>query len=64
MAAEYTSVSLSTADRAAKVRFRRALSLMAMTLVLPGSAQLACGNKSVGRAALRIWFALLMVGAG
>ena len=64
MAAEYTSVSLSTADRAAKVRFRRALALMAMTLVLPGSAQLACGNKSVGRAALRIWFALLMVGAG
>ena len=64
MAAEYTSVSLSTADRAAKVRFRRALALMAMTLVLPGSAQLACGNKSVGRAALRIWLALLMVGAG
>ena len=46
------------------MRFRRALALMAMTLVLPGSAQLACGNKRVGRAALRIWFALLMVGVG
>ena len=37
---------------------------MAMTLVLPGSAQVACGNRRVGLAALRIWFALLMVGAG
>ena len=33
MAAEYTSAGPSTADRAAKVRFRRALALMAMTLV-------------------------------
>ena len=54
----------STEDRAARVRFRRALALMAMTLVLPGSAQLACGNRRVGRAALRIWFALLLVAAG
>ncbi len=64
MAAEYPSAGLSTADRAARVRFRRALALMAMTLVLPGSAQLACGNRRVGRAALRTWFALLIVGAG
>jgi LCP family protein required for cell wall assembly len=64
MAAEYTSAGLTTADRAARVRFRRALALMAMTLVLPGSAQLACGNKRVGRAALRTWFALLLVAAG
>ena len=38
----------STEERAARVRFRRALALMAMTLVLPGSAQLACGNRRVG----------------
>jgi LCP family protein required for cell wall assembly len=63
MAAEYTSAGASTADRAARVRFRRALALMAMTLVLPGSAQLACGNKRVGRTALRIWCALLIAGA-
>ncbi|QIG44058.1 LCP family protein [Nocardioides anomalus] len=56
--------SLSTADRAARVRFRRAVALMAMTLVLPGSAQLAAGNRKVGRAALRTWFALLIVAAG
>ncbi|MGQ0844490.1 MAG: LCP family protein [Sporichthyaceae bacterium] len=36
------------------VRFRRALTLLAMTLVLPGSAQVMCGNKAVGRAALRV----------
>jgi LCP family protein required for cell wall assembly len=54
----------STEDRAARVRFRRAVSLMAMTLVLPGSAQLACGNRRVGRTALRLWFALVLVGAG
>jgi hypothetical protein len=37
---------------------------MAMTLVLPGSAQLACGNRRVGLTALRIWFALLAVATG
>ncbi|HEY2832413.1 MAG TPA: LCP family protein [Sporichthyaceae bacterium] len=36
------------------VRFRRALALLGMTLVLPGSAQVMCGSKTVGRAALRV----------
>ncbi|WP_248582894.1 LCP family protein [Nocardioides sp. InS609-2] len=49
-------------DRAARVRFRRAVSLMLMTLVLPGSAQLVAGNRRVGRIALRIWFALVLLG--
>ena len=53
-----------TPDRAAKVRFRRAITLMVMTLVLPGSAQLVAGNRRVGRIALRTWFALLAVGLG
>jgi polyisoprenyl-teichoic acid--peptidoglycan teichoic acid transferase len=53
-----------TEERAARVRFRRALALMAMTLVLPGSAQVAFGNRRVGMVALRLWFALLVVGAG
>ncbi|QWC84036.1 LCP family protein [Nocardioidaceae bacterium] len=39
--------------RAASLRFRRALTLMAMTLVLPGSAQLVAGNRRVGRIAVR-----------
>lgn len=55
---------ISTAERAARVRFRRAIALMMMTLVLPGSAQLVAGNARVGRIALRIWFGLLLLAAG
>ncbi|MEP7089435.1 MAG: LCP family protein [Nocardioidaceae bacterium] len=46
---------------ASRVRFRRAVTLLLMTLVLPGSAQLAVGRRDVGRIALRI--ALGAVGA-
>lgn len=46
-------------ERAARVRFRRALSLMAMTLVVPGSAQLVAGNRKVGLVALLTWLGLL-----
>jgi polyisoprenyl-teichoic acid--peptidoglycan teichoic acid transferase len=46
-------------DRAARVHFRRAVSLMVMTLLVPGSAQLVAGNRRVGRIAVRTWFALL-----
>jgi polyisoprenyl-teichoic acid--peptidoglycan teichoic acid transferase len=52
----------SIEERAARVRFRRALALMAMTLIVPGSAQLAAGNRQVGRAAVRIWVLLLTGG--
>lgn len=45
-------------ERAARVRFRRAITLMLMTLFLPGSAQIAAGNKTIGRIALRIWAGL------
>lgn len=50
-------------DRAARVRFRRALTLMGFTLVVPGSAQLLAGNRTVGRTAVRLWLTLLAVGA-
>lgn len=40
--------------RSESVRFRRSLTLLAMTLVLPGMAQITCGSKAVGRAALRV----------
>jgi polyisoprenyl-teichoic acid--peptidoglycan teichoic acid transferase len=54
MSAAVPPVSAKTAaDRAAQVRLRRALTLMLMTVVLPGSAQLAAGNKRVGHNALR-----------
>jgi LCP family protein required for cell wall assembly len=42
----------------AKVRFRRALALLLMTLVLPGSAQLVAGHRTTGRVALRVWLGL------
>ena len=46
-----------------RIRFRRAVALMVMTLVLPGSAQLVAGRREVGRIAMRIWFALVAVTA-
>ncbi|MPZ60759.1 MAG: LytR family transcriptional regulator [Propionibacteriales bacterium] len=45
--------------RSARVRFRRSLTLLVMTLVMPGSAQLLTGNRTVGRIVLRIWLGLL-----
>ncbi|HET7174336.1 MAG TPA: LCP family protein [Nocardioidaceae bacterium] len=44
---------------AERVRFRRALTLLLMTVALPGSAQLAAGNKQVGRVAMRTFLAAL-----
>ncbi|GAB2885227.1 hypothetical protein GCM10027026_40980 [Myroides odoratimimus subsp. xuanwuensis] len=44
------------------MRFRRAITLMLMTLVLPGSAQLVAGNRKVGRAALLTSAAILAIG--
>jgi len=44
------------------VRFRRSLSLLVMTLFLPGAAQLVTGNKRIGRIAVRIFLALIVVG--
>jgi LCP family protein required for cell wall assembly len=44
-----------------RVRLRRALTLMVMTLVLPGSAQLVAGRKDVGKWALRVWLGTLAV---
>ena len=43
-----------------RIRFRRAVALMVMTLVLPGSAQIVAGRKDVGRIAMRIWFGLII----
>jgi LCP family protein required for cell wall assembly len=51
-----------THDRTAelsRIRLRRAVVLMVMTLFLPGSAQLVAGRKDVGRVAIRIWLGVL-----
>jgi LCP family protein required for cell wall assembly len=40
-------------------RQRRAFTLVLLTLLVPGSAQLAAGNRPLGRVAFRIWVCLL-----
>lgn len=57
-----TAPSLTVAERASRVRFRRAMSLMVLTLFLPGSAQMIAGNRRVGWVALRIWGAVVGLG--
>lgn len=44
-----------------RTRRRRALTLLGMTLVAPGSAQLVGGNRRIGRIGLRIWLVSLAV---
>jgi LCP family protein required for cell wall assembly len=51
---------LDAARAARRVQLRRALTLLGMTVVMPGSAQLAAGNKRVGLIALRIYFGLVL----
>ncbi len=48
-----------TGSDSARIRFRRSLTLLGMTLVLPGSAQLVAGNKRVGHVVVRVWIAVL-----
>src|SRR3954465_6846834 len=43
------------------VRFKRALTLVLMTLVLPGSAQIVAGSKRAGRYAWRIVAGLIAI---
>jgi LCP family protein required for cell wall assembly len=45
-----------------RIQFRRALTLTFMTLVMPGSAQLVMGSRRIGRLAIRVWLACLVVG--
>ncbi len=44
-----------------RMRRRRAFTLLGMTLVAPGSAQLVGGNRRIGRIGLRIWLVSLAV---
>lgn len=45
-------------SRGAWASLRRGLVLLGMTSVLPGSAQLVAGNRTVGTIALRVWLGL------
>jgi LCP family protein required for cell wall assembly len=46
-----------------RVKFRRALTLIVFTLVMPGSAQLLMGDRRIGRIAIRVWLGFVAVGA-
>ena len=50
--------SHKAAEQSERIGRRRGLTLLAMTLVLPGSAQLVAGNRRLGRLALRTWASL------
>lgn len=41
---------------------RRGVAMLVMSLLIPGSAQLAGGNRSLGRAGVRVWLALVVAG--
>lgn len=57
--ARHLTTSLHTPQlRSERVKLRRGLTFLVMTLLLPGSAQLAAGSRRVGRVALRVWLAL------
>jgi LCP family protein required for cell wall assembly len=45
------------------MRIRRAVTLLVITVFAPGSAQFAAGDRRIGRAALRVWLAVLALGA-
>jgi len=47
--------------RSQGIALRRALVLMGFTLVVPGSAQLAVGQRRLGRIALRVWVSLVVL---
>jgi polyisoprenyl-teichoic acid--peptidoglycan teichoic acid transferase len=53
--------SHKSAEQSERIRRRRGLTLLAMTLVLPGSAQIVAGNRRLGRLALRIWVSLCLL---
>jgi LCP family protein required for cell wall assembly len=49
---------------ASRVRFRRAVTLLGMTVAAPGSAQLVAGSARIGRIALRVYAGVVVCGLG
>ena len=47
--------------RSEGIAARRGIVLVLMSLLVPGSAQLAAGNPKVGRLALRVWLGLIVL---
>src|SRR5918997_1170078 len=53
------AIAVLKAQRAEAARFRRSVTLMAMSVVAPGSAQLVAGHKRTGKIALGTYGGLL-----
>ncbi|NYI70192.1 LCP family protein required for cell wall assembly [Naumannella cuiyingiana] len=49
------------AGRSDGIRLRRGMGLLLITLLVPGSAQIAAGNRRLGRLAVRCWLIMLGV---
>ena len=56
---EATSPGADVQSRSQSTVFRRGATMLVMSLVVPGSAQLAAGNRRIGWAGVRIWGALV-----
>ena len=50
-------------QRAESLRFRRALTLVTLSTIAPGSAQWMAGNRRLGTFMLRLWVGIIVVGA-
>jgi LCP family protein required for cell wall assembly len=59
---EAPSSSPDVWSRSQATVFRRGATMLAMSLVVPGSAQVAAGNRRIGRAGMRVWIALVVAG--
>ena len=49
-------------QRSERIAFRRGVSLLVLTLLVPGSAQVIAGGVGLGRFALRVWMSVVGVG--
>ncbi|MFT3969338.1 MAG: LCP family protein [Micropruina sp.] len=59
MTALETSPLPDAQTRSQGIALRRGLAMLGMTLIVPGSAQLAGGNERLGRFAFRVWQVLI-----
>jgi len=57
---EATTPGADVWSRSQATVFRRGATMLAMSLIVPGSAQLAAGSRRIGRAGLRIWIAMVV----
>ena len=59
MATNQAAVLPPPQQRSEGIAVRRGIVLVLMSLIIPGSAQLAAGNRRLGRIALRVWLSLI-----